>query len=89
MITFPFAAILVPYALVLLFAAVMAVINVTHLIHYGATTRVSFLITFIFLAGAALIVFTTWKMTEETNWMQPVSFNVPAAPWQGAPPSGL
>lgn len=72
-LTFPFAVILIPYALIAVFFVLLAIINVWHLVGYGATNSLTFTITFLFLAGSATILFLTWQGVAGTDWMQPVS----------------
>jgi hypothetical protein len=77
MISVAFALILVPYVAVAAFFLVMALVHVQHLVHYGATTKASFLATFAFLAGATLILFTTWFLLQGTDWTQQFRLTVP------------
>jgi hypothetical protein len=77
MLSLSFALILIPYALVVGFFAVMALIHVQHLIHYGATTKISFVATFAFLAGATLVLFTTWYLLRGTDWSQQAVIGLP------------
>jgi hypothetical protein len=74
MLTLPLSLALVPYAIIVMFFAVLAIINVYHLVHYGATTGVSFVVTFLFLAGGAFILFFTWQAVAGADWSQTVSF---------------
>ena len=73
-ITFPFALILIPYAIIAAFFVLLAIINVWHLVEYGATNALTFTVTFLFLAGSATIFFLTWQGVAGTDWMQPISF---------------
>lgn len=75
MFAFPISYFLVPYGLVVLFFAIMAIVNVYHLVHYGATTGVSFVVTFLFLAGAAFILFFTWQAAGTADWSQQITFS--------------
>lgn len=77
MLSLSFALILIPYAFVVGFFAVMALIHVQHLIHYGATTKISFIATFAFLSGAVLVLFTTWYLLQGTDWSQQISVGMP------------
>lgn len=77
MLGFPFAFVLIPYGLVILFFALFAVINVYHLVHYGATTGVSFVVTFLFLAGAVFIMFFTWQALVGVDWGREVHLAIP------------
>lgn len=72
-IAFPFAIILIPYGLIVAFFAVLAIVNVFHLVGYGATTGPSFAVTFLFLAGAVFILFFTWEGVKGTDWEAPVT----------------
>lgn len=74
MLDFPLAVALIPYALTVIFFVVLAVIHVYHLVHYGATSSVSFIVTFMFLAGGAFILFFTWQALASTDWSQRISF---------------
>lgn len=77
MISFPFAFALIPYGIVLLFFVIFSLINITHLIRYGATTGVSLFMTFIFLVGAAIILFASWSVLGTVNWEQSIVFSLP------------
>ncbi len=77
MTTFPFILILIPYGLAILFFALMALINVLHLIHYGSPTITSFLVTFLFLTGAVFILFFTWQELQGTDWGRIITVNLP------------
>ncbi len=85
MVSFPLYLALVPFALVLVGVAIMAVVSIGHLMHYGATTFLSFLITFAYLAGSATILFITWQMVQDVDWTQPVEIrlSVPGMPSGG------
>jgi len=74
--SFPIGLLLIPYAIVVLMSLVLAVLNVYHLIHYGATTRTSFLFTFIFVAGIAVMSFVSWQVLGGVNWSDGISFSV-------------
>ncbi|MEY4722893.1 MAG: hypothetical protein RLZZ324_406 [Candidatus Parcubacteria bacterium] len=77
-ISFPFALILIPYAVILMFFAVFATVNVFHLVGHGADTGVSFVVTFLFLAGAGCVLFFTWQGVRDVDWSTPVSFSIPS-----------
>jgi hypothetical protein len=79
MISFPLSLALIPYGLVVIFFAVMAIINVYHLVHYGATTGVSYVVTFLFLAGGVFILFFTWWALQGTDWGRDVGLIMPFA----------
>lgn len=77
MLTFPFALVLIPYGLLIIFFVLMATINVFHLVHYGATTGVSFMVTFLFLAGAVFILFFTWQSLVGVDWGRTINIPIP------------
>ena len=74
--SFPLAIILVPYGMVALVFAVVALLNIYHLIHYSATTKASFAFTFVFLAGTAVIAFLTWQAVGGIDWQTPISISL-------------
>jgi len=79
--SFPIGLLLIPYGIVVLLFLVLAVLNVYHLVHYGATSRTSFIFTFVFVAGAALIAFVSWQSLAGVDWSAGVSIN----PFAGSP----
>lgn len=72
MISFPLSLTLIPYTLVMSFAVIIALFTVYHLVRYGATTKVSFVMTFIFFAGSVYLFFFTWSALKDTDWNRPV-----------------
>ncbi|MEK9152758.1 MAG: hypothetical protein AAB692_05320 [Patescibacteria group bacterium] len=74
MISIALTALLVPYILIAATFMILALVNIYHLVNFGATTRVSFAITFIFYAGSVLILFFTWQALQGTDWQQ--AFNL-------------
>jgi len=86
-VNFTIAALLIPYALVVIFVGVFAFFNIHHLVHYGATTRLSYAVTMTFLIGVTCILFLTWQQLGGVNWSQAMSltpslsgFSLPDAP---------
>ena len=77
-VSFPFALVLIPYGLILLFFVVFAVVNIAHLVGHGATTMVSFLVTWLFLTGAAGVLFTTHVQLADFDWSQPAEIHLAA-----------
>ena len=73
MITFPLSLALIPFAIVLLLTMFVASISTMHLIRYGATTKISFVVTFTFFAGTVLLLFFTWFNLRSVDWQQPVT----------------
>ena len=78
MVQFPFALILFPYGLVVLFVLIFALANIFHLIHYGATTAISFVVTFAYLAGMVFLFYFTWTALTGTDWQMPIVFDAPS-----------
>ena len=76
MFTLPLYFALIPFAVVVGYVALMSFLNIVHIIHYGATTFVSFVVTFAFLVGAAGICFVTYNRLLDTDWRQPVELNL-------------
>lgn len=72
-ISFTLSLALIPYGLIAAFVATFAIFNIHHLVHYGATTRYSYVITSVFIAGTVLIAFMTWYGLRGVNWNQPIS----------------
>ena len=77
MISIPFNFILFPYAVVLLFIAVMSLINVMHLVRHGATSGISYVVTMMFIVGSASILFGTWMALQGTDWTQQITLALP------------
>lgn len=73
MVTFPLSLALIPFTIVLLLVMGVASISTLHLIRYGATTKVSFVVTFAFFAGTVLLLFFTWFSLRGVDWQQPVT----------------
>jgi len=74
--SFSLGLLLIPYFIAVGGFLLFAVLNVYHLITYGATTRTSFLFTFIFLAGAVLIAFGSWYFLSGIDWSAPITFSL-------------
>lgn len=68
---------LIPYGIVILFFAVFAAINIHHLIRYAATTKVSFVVTFVFLAGSVFLLFFSWSTLHKIDWQQEIGVKTP------------
>jgi len=78
MLSFQLGVLLVPYFLVLAGTAALAWFNIQHLIHYGETSKVSFMATFAYLAGTVYILFFTWSSLQGVDWRQPIVITPPA-----------
>lgn len=79
MISFPLSFVLIPYGIVIVIFALLAMYSVHNLVKYGATTHSSFVATFAFLAGAVFVMFFTWFALRGTDWTQDISFGAPVA----------
>ena len=73
MITFSFSLALIPYAIILILAMVVAAVSTFHLIQFGATSKISFIVTFTFFAGTVLLLSLTWFSLRDVDWQQPVT----------------
>lgn len=72
-VTFSLYLFLVLYGLAAAFVAVFAFFNIYHLLHYGATTRLSYVITMTFIVGVTVIFFLTAQQLRGVDWDQPIS----------------
>ncbi len=79
MISFPLSFVLIPYGIVILIFAFLAMYSVHNLVKYGATTNSSFVATFAFLAGAVFVFFFTWMALKDVDWNQQISFGLPTS----------
>lgn len=79
--SFTVGLLLIPYAIVVLLFFLLAILNMYHLVRYGATTRTSFLFTFVFVAGTAIIAFVSWQVLGGIDWSASFGFN----PFAGSP----
>lgn len=68
----PLSVILIPYGLLVLIFAIFALVSLFHLIRYGSLTFFSFFVTFIFLAGTVLILYSTAFLLVDTDWSIPI-----------------
>lgn len=74
--TFSLGLLLIPYFIAVGGFLLFAVLNVYHLITYGATTRTSFLFTFMFLAGSALIAYASWYFLSDIDWGKQITLQL-------------
>ncbi|MEY4744340.1 MAG: hypothetical protein RL272_285 [Candidatus Parcubacteria bacterium] len=79
MISFPLSFVLIPYGVVILVFAFLAMYSVHNLVKFGATTHASFVATFAFLAGAVFVMFFTWFALRGTDWTQEITLGAPAS----------
>jgi hypothetical protein len=78
MISFALSLLLIPYGIAVAVTLVFAVVNVFHLVHYGATTKTAFVVTFAYLAGLVFLFYFTWTALQGTNWQMPLVFGLPS-----------
>ncbi len=83
-VSFSFALVLIPYLLLLAGLGILAAFAIYHLLHYGATARVSLGATVIFIAGALVLIGVTATLLQGTDWKQPVII-APSLPSLSAP----
>lgn len=69
--TIPFYSVLFVYGFFLLTFATFTLFNIGHLARTGTFTFASFLVTFLFLAAAAIIIWTTWSLLPDVDWTMP------------------
>lgn len=74
--SFSLGLLLIPYFVAVGAFLLFAVLNVYHLVTYGATTRTSFFLTFVFLAGAAFIAYGSWYFLNGIDWSAQITFNL-------------
>jgi len=79
MISLPPIVLLIPYALFALGFTFFAFANVISLGKYGARNTIGLMASFVFICGAAIIVFLTWQSVAAVDWFTPVPLaSVPA-----------
>ncbi len=83
-VTFPFVLVFIPYGLLVVGLGILATFAIYHLLHYGATARVSLGATIVFIAGALFLFGLTAEFLQGTDWRQPVII-APSLPSLSAP----
>lgn len=74
--------ILIPYAAVGAVMAFLGFMNVVNLLRFGARNWIGFLATFIFISGAAFVVFFGYQAMPQIDWTASVNvFSLTAAPF--------
>ena len=68
MLSLPTYILLIPFGAFLLAFAFFSLVNILNLAKYGARNFVGFLASFIFICGAAIILFMTWQAVGTTDW---------------------
>lgn len=72
MLSLPAYILLIPFGAFLLAFAFFSLVNIANLAKYGARNFVGFLVSFLFVSGAAIILFLTWQTVGGTDWMASV-----------------
>ncbi|MFA5854313.1 MAG: hypothetical protein WC866_04500 [Patescibacteria group bacterium] len=72
MISIPPYFLLFPFGAFLLAFVFFSIANIVSLAKYGARNATGLLVTFMFVAGSALIGFYAWKALEPIPWTAPV-----------------
>lgn len=70
----PLAILLIPYAFLILCFFVFAFFNLFHMIVYGYISASSFMATFLFLAGTAIIIYLSYSLGMGIDWSTPIHF---------------
>lgn len=61
---------LIAYYVFLFLFGVFALFAIYHLSHFVPPSSVAFFTTYIFLAGAAIIIFAAWQEIQQIDWTQ-------------------
>lgn len=72
MLALPLYTLLGLYLLLFAVFVLFFIINIAHLVQTGSLTFVSFLVTFIFCASVALLLFATINLLTDTDWQQQI-----------------
>jgi len=72
MLSLPPIVLLIPYALFMLGFVFFSFANVISLSKYGARNAIGLMTSFLFLCGAAVIVFMTWQSLAAVDWLAAV-----------------
>ncbi|OGL78726.1 hypothetical protein A3F28_02540 [Candidatus Uhrbacteria bacterium RIFCSPHIGHO2_12_FULL_57_11] len=75
--------ILIPYGLLLAIFAIFSIVSLLHLVRYGSRTFFSFFVTFIYLAGTVLLLYSTATLLADTDWTAPLFEFAPNVPSLG------
>jgi hypothetical protein len=73
-ISFPFWFILIPYGIVIVIVAVIALLALHHLRSYGASRWVGSFVTASYFVGTVIILLATASLLRGTDWTAAVSF---------------
>ena len=61
---------LIAYYVFLAFFILFSLFAIYHLARFVPPSSVAFFTTYIFLAGAAIVIFTTWQEVQLVDWTQ-------------------
>ena len=64
---------LIPFVIVTLIAVFFSLVNISHLLRYGARDGVGFLTTFFYVSGGAIIMFMVWSHLPDLDWTTPIN----------------
>ncbi|OGY41441.1 MAG: hypothetical protein A2Y82_00810 [Candidatus Buchananbacteria bacterium RBG_13_36_9] len=70
MIEISYSVFLIIYGLGLACFTIYAIFNLYHLFAFGFLNFISFLATFLFLAGTIIILFLTYQIGSQIDWTQ-------------------
>jgi hypothetical protein len=74
----PIAVFLIPYVIILAVFGLFYLVNVYHLVHYGASTTASRWASVAFLGATACILLFTYTALQGTDWTTPISLGLPS-----------
>ena len=63
---------LIPYGLFVALFVVFAIVDVVHMTKFGTFGMVNYIALFAFLAGTALIIWSTVQLLAATDWSLPI-----------------
>ena len=63
---------LIPFAIVFVVTAFFSLVDISHLLRYGARNAVGFTATFVYVSGLAIILFLTWQFLPDISWTEPI-----------------
>lgn len=68
----PLWIILIPLALVLVLYVAFSIVDLIHLFQFGSFTFLSFVVTFCYLGGTAIIAAAAYTALQPVDWAQPL-----------------
>lgn len=64
----PLAIFLIPYGIFLLAFGVFGIVDIVNLVKYRSSDFAAFTLTFFYVAGSILLLYTTWYFLVDVNW---------------------